>query len=88
MGATVQQVILKISKPYAIILTLASVIGLVAGWKSSVVMMASIWEIYTDLTAFTFIIPVALIMLVAVLSIGWKVYFAASRNPTESLRYE
>ena len=88
MGSTVQQVILKISKPYAIIITLASVIGLVAGWKSSVVMMASIWEIYTDLTAFTFIIPVALIMLVAVFSIGWKVYSAASRNPTESLRYE
>jgi putative ABC transport system permease protein len=88
MGSSVQQVILKISKPYAIIITIASVIGLVAGWKSSVVMMASIWEIYTDLTPFTFIIPIVLILFVAILSIGWKVYFAASRNPAESLRYE
>jgi len=88
MGSTVSQVILKISKPYAIIITLASVIGLVAGWKSSVVMMASIWEIYTDLTVYTFLIPITLILVVAVTSIGWKVYSAASRNPTESLRYE
>lgn len=88
MGSTVSQVILKISKPYAIIITIASVIGVVAGWKSSVVMMASIWEIYTDLTVYTFLIPIALILLVAIVSIGWKVYSAASRNPTESLRYE
>lgn len=88
MGSSVQQIILKISKPYAIIITIALVIGLVAGWKSSVVMMASIWEIYTDLTVYTFIIPVVLILFVAIVSIGWKVYSAASRNPTESLRYE
>ncbi|KPL15676.1 MAG: hypothetical protein AMS26_07005 [Bacteroides sp. SM23_62] len=88
MGASVQQIILKISKPYAIIIAIASVIGLYAGYKSSVVMMASIWEIYTDLNAYTFIIPVVLILLVAAASIGWKVYSAASRNPTESLRYE
>ena len=88
MGSSVQQIILKISKPYAIIIGIASVIGLVAGWKSSIVMMASIWQIYTDLTAFTFIIPVVLILFVAIVSIGWKVYYAASRNPTESLRYE
>ena len=88
MGSTVSQVVLKISKPYAIIIVIASVIGVVSGWKSSVVMMASIWEIYTDLTFYTFLIPVALILLVAIVSIGWKVYSAASRNPTESLRYE
>ncbi|KPL23957.1 MAG: hypothetical protein AMS23_06080, partial [Bacteroides sp. SM1_62] len=88
MGSSVQQIILKISKPYAIIIAIASVIGLYAGYKSSVVMMASIWEIYTDLNAYTFIIPVVLILLVAAASIGWKVYSAASRNPTESLRYE
>ncbi len=50
--------------------------------------MASIWEIYTDLSAYTFIIPVVLIVLVAAAIIGWKVYYAASRNPAESLRYE
>jgi ABC-type antimicrobial peptide transport system permease subunit len=88
MGSSVQQIIFKISKPYAIIIGIASVIGLISGWKSSVVMMASIWNIYTGLTAYTFIIPVALILLVAIFSIGWKVYSAASRNPTESLRYE
>jgi ABC-type antimicrobial peptide transport system permease subunit len=88
LGASVQQVILKISKPYAIIIGIALVIGLFAGYKSSVLMMASIWEIYTDLSAYTFIIPILLILSVAISSIGWKVYGAASRNPTESLRYE
>ena len=52
------------------------------------VMGASIWEIYTDLNAYTFIVPVILILFVAVVSIGWEVYSAASRNPAESLRYE
>jgi ABC-type antimicrobial peptide transport system permease subunit len=88
MGSSVPQLILKISRPYAIIIAIALVIGLVSGYKSSVVMMASIWEIYTDLTPFTFIIPIVLILFVAILSIGWMVYAAASRNPTESLRYE
>lgn len=50
--------------------------------------MASIREIYTGLDAYTFIVPVVLILFVAVVSIGWKVYSAASRNPAESLRYE
>jgi ABC-type antimicrobial peptide transport system permease subunit len=88
LGASIQQVILKISKPYAIMIGIALVIGLYAGYKSSVVMMASIWEIYTDLSAYTFIIPIVLILAVAVSTIGWKLYAAASRNPTESLRYE
>ncbi len=88
MGASVSQIILKISRPFAIIIAIASVIGTVAGYKSSVVMMASIWELYTDLTIFTFIIPILLMLLVAAASIGWMVYSAASRNPTESLRYE
>ena len=30
----------------------------------------------------------AMILLVAIASIGWKVYLAARRNPAESLRYE
>ena len=88
MGASVPQIILKISKPYAVIIAIASAIGLVAGWKSSVGMMASIWEIYTGLNTYTFVIPVVLIVVVAIVSIGWIVYTAASRNPSESLRYE
>jgi hypothetical protein len=61
---------------------------LIVGWKSGVILMASIREIYTGLDAYTFIVPVVLILFVAVVSIGWKVYSAASRNPAESLRYE
>jgi hypothetical protein len=51
-------------------------------------MMKSIWEVHTEANFLTFALPVILILVVAFVSIGWKVYSAASRNPTESLRYE
>jgi ABC-type antimicrobial peptide transport system permease subunit len=66
----------------------ACVIGLVSGHYSGMSVMQSIWEVHTGANFLTFALPVVLILLVAAVSIGWKVYSAASRNPTESLRYE
>ena len=88
MGSSIPAIIGILSRPYAIIIAIASAIGLAAGHYSAMVMMESIWEVHTDPNFLTFALPVVLILLIASASIGWKVYSAASRNPTESLRYE
>ncbi len=88
MGSPIEKIIAILSRPYIIIIGIASAIGLTAGYYSSIVMMESIWEVHTEANVWTFLIPVLLIVFVAFVSIGWKVYYAASRNPTESLRYE
>jgi ABC-type antimicrobial peptide transport system permease subunit len=69
-------------------LFIAAVSGCISGYLLSKMMMASIWEVFTDVTVFTFLVPLILIFFTAIITIGWKVYSAASRNPTESLRYE
>lgn len=88
VGGTILRIILILSLPYLIVIMIASLIGLAGGYYSSMIMMKSIWDVHADATAATFMVPVLIILLVALTSIGGKVYEAASRNPTESLRYE
>ncbi|MCK5462693.1 MAG: hypothetical protein KAI95_06740, partial [Bacteroidales bacterium] len=88
MGSSIPGIILILSRPYAIIIGIACIIGLAGGHYSGMAIMTSIWKAHTNATAFTFILPVVMILVVAAASIGWKVYASASRNPTDSLRYE
>jgi ABC-type antimicrobial peptide transport system permease subunit len=88
VGSSILKVILTLSRPYAVMIGIASVIGLAAGHYSGLALMQSIWEVYADPTVMTYVLPLLIMFLVATLSIGWKVYEAASRNPAESLRYE
>jgi putative ABC transport system permease protein len=87
-GATIPRIAGIISREYLIILAVACILGSVSGYWVSVTLMESIWDTFTDIRPFVYIFSNALILLVAVASIGWKVYQAAGRNPVESLRYE
>ena len=88
MGATIPRIIRILNREYLIILAISSIIGSLSGYYLSKQMMDSIWDVFTDVTVFTFLIPVVLIFVVAVITTGWKVYSAARKNPIESLRYE
>ena len=88
LGAPIPRIILILSKSYLIMIAIASVVGLVVGHYSGMAMMQSIWDFHTDANFVTFALPVILILIIAAISIGSKVFAAASRNPTESLRYE
>jgi putative ABC transport system permease protein len=88
MGASIPRIIRILNREYLIMLFIASAGGCVSGYWLSKMMMKSIWDVITDVTVFTFLVPVLLIFIIAVVTIGWKVYSAASKNPTESLRYE
>jgi len=87
-GAPILWLTYIISKEFIIILIIACVFGSVSGWWVSDMLMDSIWETHTDVSPFAFIFSNALILVVAIASIGWKVYQAARRNPVEALRYE
>jgi ABC-type antimicrobial peptide transport system permease subunit len=88
MGATVPRIISILNREYLIILIIACIGGSLSGYYLSKQMMDSIWDVFTDVTVFTFLVPILLIFAVAAITMGWKVYSAASKNPTESLRYE
>jgi len=88
MGATIPRIIRILNREYFIILVIAIIGGSLSGYWLSKQMMDSIWDVFTDVTIFTFLVPILLIFVVAAITMGWKVYSAASRNPTESLRYE
>jgi ABC-type antimicrobial peptide transport system permease subunit len=88
MGATIPRIISILNREYVIILIIACIGGSLSGYYLSKQMMDSIWDVFTDVTVFTFMVPILLIFAVAAITMGWKVYSAASKNPTESLRYE
>jgi putative ABC transport system permease protein len=88
MGASIPRIIRILNREYLIILIIASIGGCMSGYWLSKMMMDSIWDVFTDVTVFTFLVPVIMIFAIAAITMGWKIYVAASRNPTESLRYE
>jgi ABC-type antimicrobial peptide transport system permease subunit len=88
MGATIPRIFRILNREYLIILIIAAIGGSLSGYWLSNQMMDSIWDVFTDVTVFTFLVPVILIFGVATATMSWKIYAAASRNPTDSLRYE
>ncbi|KPK84222.1 MAG: hypothetical protein AMS27_10545 [Bacteroides sp. SM23_62_1] len=88
MGASVPRIIRILNREYLIILVIACIGGSFGGYYMSKILMASIWEVFTDISFLCYLIPVVMIFIVAAVTTGWKVYSAATQNPTESLRYE
>lgn len=87
-GVSIPGIIKLLNYEFLVILIIASVIGIIAGYYSNIALMDSIWEYYANPTTITFIIPVTVIFAVAVITVCGKVYNAATRNPVDSLRYE
>jgi ABC-type antimicrobial peptide transport system permease subunit len=88
MGASIPRIIRVLNWEYLIMLIIACIGGSISGYFMSKMLMNSIWEVSTDISFFCYLIPIILIFIVAVITTGWKVYSAATKNPTESLRYE
>ncbi len=88
LGASVQRIVRLLNNEFLLILIIASIIGTIGGYYSSIILMESIWDYFTDVTAITFIIPILLIFIISAITVGGKVIEAALRNPAESLRYE
>ena len=88
MGASVANITRIINTEFFIILLVSSVLGSVASYFSIDALMGSIWRYYQASTAMTFVFGVALMLLISVLAVGYKIFNAASMNPVNTLRDE
>ncbi|MFC2096529.1 ABC transporter permease, partial [Bacteroidota bacterium] len=88
LGSTVKKIMVIITKPYIILIVIASIIGCVGGYYLSDMLMGSIWKKYMSANMYSFIFPLIIIFFTALVTIIWRVYKAASQNPANSLRYE
>ena len=88
MGVSIPIIIKKISKPYIIILVISILIGLTGGYFMSKMIMANIWSEHVNPNLFSFLIPLVLILIVATGTVTGKIYRAAIKNPSDSIRDE
>jgi putative ABC transport system permease protein len=88
LGASVPDIARKINVEFFVILSIASLIGCAAGYYTVDALMSTIWDYYQPASAFTFVISVTLLVAISALTVGAKVFKAASVNPVNILRDE
>lgn len=88
LGASIAKIGVLINRPFLIIVAISSVLGAVAAFLLTDVLMGSIWTYYMKMNVMSFAIPIVGILIICLASISGKVVKAAKRNPVESLRYE
>ncbi len=88
LGASVQNITMKVSREFIIILVVASVLGSIGAFYLTDLLMASIWTYYVPIRFFPFFISILILFVVSATTIGGKVVRTASVNPAEILRDE
>ncbi len=88
VGASVLNITRIVNTEFAIILTVASVLGSLAGYNWCNVVMSSIWKYHQGVNAWTFVIAIALLFTVSFLTIAHKLFSVATMNPIDTLRDE
>ncbi|MBI9055738.1 MAG: FtsX-like permease family protein [Bacteroidales bacterium] len=88
LGSSIQKIMLIITKPFTIIIIIFSFLGCGAGYYLSDMLMNSIWGKYMSASIMSFLIPLVIIFTISIGTIVWRVYKAATQNPSNSLRYE
>jgi len=87
-GASVKKIMLIVTKPFSLLIIISTIIGSVAGYYMSMMLMGSIFAIHMNPNTISFTIPILVIVLTSIITIVWRVYKAAQQNPANSLRYE
>ena len=87
-GASVQRIMLIITKPFSVLIIIAAVLGSGGGYYMAKMLMESIWANHMSPNIYSFAIPIILIFVISFVTIIWRVYNAATQNPAHSLRYE
>ncbi len=88
LGASVTSIARTVNTEFAIILVLACGLGSWGGKVQADMIMGSIWRYHQGPNVTTFFIGVALLFVVSILSIGYKIYQSATMNPVDSLKVE
>ena len=86
LGASIQNIMLRVSKEFIIILVIASIFGSIGAYFTTELLMGNIWTYHVPLKALPFIFSIALLFIVCGITIGGKVFKSASVNPAHILR--
>lgn len=88
LGASIPSIMNLINQNYIIILVIACILASVASYFSSIGLMDTIWTYHITPGFSSFALAIVLIFVVAISTVGYKVYQAAAANPTETIRME
>jgi len=88
LGASVRSIVKEISFEFILILTVASVLGGFIGYLMVDLSMNAAWEYYERINVLTIAISVAIMILLAIVTTGFKIISAARLNPVKNLRTE
>lgn len=88
LGASVSNIARIINFEFFVILMLASVVGSWVGYTMCNLLMNSIWRYYQGVNVATFVISVALLFVISLFTVGYKIYNVATMNPVNSLKDE
>lgn len=88
LGASIGNITIKVSKEFILILGISAVLGSIAGYYLTDMLMASIWTYYIPFNPWVFVLSIAILFFISGITIGGKVFKAASVNPAHILRDE
>ena len=87
MGATVQNVVILLSKEFIILVIFANFIAWPVAWYAMNKWLQN-FAYRIDLTIWPFLLAGLAALLIALLTVSWQAIRAATANPVEALRYE
>jgi len=88
LGASSMNIGYLISKEFLILLIFVSIAGAVLGYFSMTALLSSIWAYYVDFGILPFIYSGLLMLFIALMTVGLRIFSVATKNPVDSIRYE
>jgi putative ABC transport system permease protein len=86
-GARISEVLLMLNKEFIILVTIAYIIAIPIAWYSMHKWLEN-FAYRTELSWWIFALSGLIAFIIALLTVSWQSWSAASRNPVEALRYE
>jgi len=87
-GAPVPLIMYLVSKKFLLVLGIASVLGCAGGYYMSNMLMDSIWDYFVQVKISILLIAAFVMAGATILTIVFKIFRAAMKNPVVALRYE
>jgi ABC-type antimicrobial peptide transport system permease subunit len=88
LGASIPRIVNHMSREFIIILAISSILGSIAGYFLSDMLMASIWVYYLTIGLSPFVFSILILFIISAITVGGKIIKAASLNPAYTLRDE
>lgn len=88
LGASISNIAGVINFEFIVNLGIATLLGGALGFFAANALMDSIWEYYLQLNYISLIVSVSVMVVVALLAVGYKTISTAMLNPTKTLRDE